>query len=326
MSKVVEFIDHVGMQRKEREKEGYQPSSEDRKRRAEIMAQIPADLGLTVEQLHGKLMINRSTWDRWRSMTSVPAQSKLEALLSIAEVAVEPEPAVSIAGFSPLEIISNSPWSYSQLRVMFGAYNWKSAIFRFTSPFSDSDTAVDMAIMAMRGCRIVYVKDDARDWAERFVANLLFSLGKKVTARVLANFCVIESESAWFSHDQNYGILDYHSRFEDRASSIGYIWRGDVDKTDQRGAIGAYSPVIAEDDLFSDLDRPGFHSAIELAYKVIDNRVKKGLVLNVTEDGAFVSIPVIQGKDLNVDYERIVIDISDRNGLKEKINHTSTRL
>ena len=93
----------------------------------------------------------------------------------------------------PLSLLSNSPFTWGQLRFVYSSYQWENAIFRFPDAFYDADTATEMALIASRGCSIIYVIPDAKKWGQKFIMSMVRALGRNAAARSLTRIAAIDT-------------------------------------------------------------------------------------------------------------------------------------
>lgn len=89
---VAQFIEHVRTQDQSRQRarsqrdETYKPSEGEKIERQRLMSQMLVTLEVTRNEMIGKLAIDKATWDRWRSMVTLPQRNHLEALMRMARV------------------------------------------------------------------------------------------------------------------------------------------------------------------------------------------------------------------------------------------------
>jgi hypothetical protein len=283
MAAVSRFVEHVDQQRTMREgKENEEPTPASEAivaERGRLMDEVVEAAGLTAKQIQTGLGVNRTTWERWRKMESIPNRTHLAHLQRLIEdhgSSLALRPSVQTLP-EPLMFLSASPRTYSQLRVLFshGDYHWKDAVFHFQKPFSDTLTVVDMASLALNGCQIVYMLkpsllsgDDKKGWLCSFVQNMVLSLSRKVSSRALASFCFVEiSDDEDKSLDQ-FGVLNFWSLNE--GARVGYFWEGNpTDKAeDYASQARKYTPTEASDERFDSLKQQ-YYDSLRKAFDTI---------------------------------------------------------
>jgi hypothetical protein len=209
---------------------------------------------------------------------------------------------------SPIEFLSGSPQTYSQLRVAFlhAAYGWKDAVFYFNTPFSDPQTVVDMATLALNGCKIVYLlgntllsKDPDNAWIDEFVTIMVRCLGPKTSSLVLAKFCFLElADDSELEEIGEFGILNFWSPHVEKR--VGYRWNGNASKSasDFSEKPNAYIPALAGDYKFDCLIGEGAYGpAVSAAFKAIDENTSFEVEQDVDpERGKFFKLPKINSK------------------------------
>lgn len=230
------LTDHIKAQMDTRATEGYKksirpPKSVSAERKA-IMDEVVKFIGLPLKELQVKLAVNRTTWERWERMESIPKRSHLDYLRRLMEDAEKKLTRAANQQFlpKPAEYISEDPRTYGQLRVLFfhRAYNWEDAIFHFQTPFQDAGYIVDLASLALNGCKVVYIMKASKlkptDWSDSFVKNMSAALGVRVANQVLAGLCILEVNDDEDSLPPDFGILNFESGKNDE--KVGYIWIG----------------------------------------------------------------------------------------------------
>lgn len=254
------------------------PESQIREREAIMDALIEAS-GFSAQQIQVGLGINRTTWERWRKMGSVPNRGHLDHLRRIIQErsGISDAPVSSPMLPGPLAFLSWSPRTYSQLRVAFlhRNYNWKDAVFHFKKPYEDDNSVVDMATLALNGCKIVYLLessqldgDEQTGWIYLFVQNMVSCLGRKTSSRALANFAFVELVENKKLEDE-FGVLNFRSTNGDER--VGYFWTGNTssDAIKMTKKAATYTVHEADDDRFEILKR-FYAKALDMAFKEID--------------------------------------------------------
>jgi len=253
-----------------------------------IMDDIVEALDLTPKLIQQRLVVNRTTWERWRKMDSIPNPSQLDRIRRL----VEDDGSSSVprpqALASPLDFLTASPCTFAQLRVLFShaAFHWNDAIFHFRKPFDDQNHVIDMASLALNGCRQVYIlkssllAENSEDhWAQKLVTNMVIGLGRQVAAQALANFCLVE-----ISEDEDrllaeFGVLNF--KYATETTSVGYFWFGNenFNSGDFIFKPDSYKVKPANDQSFEPL-RLQYGKTLDEAFKIINentpNNVGKG--------------------------------------------------
>lgn len=269
------FAAHVEAQEKSRKERGkdYEPSSEDRKYRDEVMQGLLAALEVSKAELQARLGIDRATWDRWRAMTSIPQRSHLEA---IARFAAQQEKSGSHVATRPRphEMLSARPRTLGRLRLVYSLFDWENAVFVFKSPWSDANTATEMALLALRGCNIVYITENTNCWRAEFAKSLVTVLGKNDAARALSNICVIEVMEGELDDFPEFGLGIFNFEARNPDDCVGYVWKGTKEKSSSESrpedsAHDIYDAFPSSDYLVSDL-REKFGSRLNRAFNRID--------------------------------------------------------
>jgi hypothetical protein len=281
------LADHVQRQRDNREKDrDYEPTDVEVAERRQLMDDIVDALELPPKEIQTKLDVNRTTWERWRTMESTPNSSHLDHLKRLLRDHDKPQ-AMDVGARSvpiPLAFLSATPRTSLRLSNLFtrAAYKWQDAVFHFTSPFDDDSTIGDMASLAGNGCRIVYIVSHQLDekkldrWPGAFVKRMMAGFGAKQTAETLASFCIVTVPETQFAAVGEFGVLNFTSGKEE--SRVGYHWRGDkkATKRPDSSMVNVYDAVAANDDSFSALKRQ-YNAVLCDAFELIDENVRKGV-------------------------------------------------
>jgi hypothetical protein len=283
------LTEHVERQRVTRETEGYKKSIRPSKaavaEREAIMDEIVEAAGLSASAIQVRLGVNRTTWERWRKMGSIPNRTHLDHLRRLIEdqgSASLPHPSMPTLP-SPLTFLSWTPRTYGQLRVLFSHadYHWKDAVFHFKSPFEDKMTGVDMASLALNGCRLVYIlkssylsNNSGTTWLNSFVEDMVSSLGRKVSSRALANFCLVEITDSDDESLREFGVLNFWSLNEE--DRVGYFWKGNqtAKAEDYTSDPDKYTPTEASDVHFDPLKQQ-YYAALQKAFDTIDSNTSR---------------------------------------------------
>ena len=215
--------------------------------RGQLMQDVLDALGLTKVQLQSMLMIDKATWDRWRSIKTIPSSSHLETLARFAQEAEQK--ASKQTRPSPYDMLALGPKTWGRLRLVYSYYAWDNAVFNFLEPFDDEPTATEMALLALRDCRLVYFMDKPEPWRTNFRKTLVKILGTSYAARALSQFCIITP--AVKDIPGEFGVFNYEAKaVKDRA---GYRWKWNGKGRPSDSTEGVYDPVLGEDELFLDL-------------------------------------------------------------------------
>lgn len=280
---VRELVAHVDAHERARQavQGKYEPSEEEKTKREACLQKVLDELGSSKAELQNKLGIDRSTWDRWRTMSSVPHRSYLEALNRYAE---EKEKDISRGGAkpAPLLMLSARPRTWGRLRLVYSLFAWQNAIFHFNKPFVDSETATEMALLSLRGCNIIYITKNPNDWANKFSSILQKVLGKTYAARALSRICVIETPNDFDDQLQEFGVFNFET--PDAADSVGYIWTGEKDAdrpSDVKSEV--YDPIPASDDNVIDL-KAIYNASVQEAMGIISKRDNGDFWSNLDHD------------------------------------------
>ena len=258
---------------KNNEKECYQ----------KLFDKILQKLGLKeAAALQKELKINRSTWDRWKTGSSLPTSKTLETLENLPEkLAGDPT-----KGFTEMELIKGDPCSFSRIRLLFGLRPWKRAIFYFKEAFNDKDRCIDVAILALKGCDIVYIFDNDENfdkWNKKFVENLNNELGAELTAPVLSQICVIKLDEELDYSRNGFGVLNY---FPDSKKHIGYNWQNEYGG--QYSTFDGHSDSLFMKAINSHLRKIGD------AFKEIEKRKTEKRKPNIESERIFVEMCILE--------------------------------
>lgn len=272
------FVAHVNEQERARQQAkgrgplgSYDPSPDDKARRDSLMQDLLTALGMTKAELQTRLGIDKATWDRWRAMSSIPHRSYLEAMFRFA-TQQEKNDHYEETRPRPHEMLNARPHTWGRLRLVYSLFPWKNAVFNFKKPYYDPTTATEMALLALRGCNIVYLMQNADDWRINFTDTLVSVLGKNYAARALSRICIIKVSEMLPNDMPEFGLFNYEAKDPD--DCVGYIWieQGQPGQRPQDNADNQYSAFPASDDLVNDL-RDKFWEPIEKAFREIDRRV-----------------------------------------------------
>lgn len=286
--KIKNLIREINAERKRRKQKN--PTEKQNNKTLNI-EKIPGYLDLTPERLQRKLEINRSTWDRWKAGTSLPTSKTLETLGNLPEKLAN-EKGDPIAKFTDMAIIKGDPCSFSRIRLLFSLRPWKRAIFYFRNAFTDNDRCIDVAILALKGCDIVYIFDnnnEFKEWHEDFVKSLNDELGAELTARVLSQICVIKLDKELDYSKSGFGVLNY---FRDSKDHIGYNWQ-DKDKQD-KDKTGEYSSFDGHSDSLFMKAVNSHLNEIENAFNIIEERKTENREPNIESNRIYVKMCIFE--------------------------------
>jgi len=227
----------------------YEPPEAEIQIRGQLMQEVLDSLDVTKGELQSWLMIDKATWDRWRSMKTVPGLPHLETLARFAQEAEQKDSEErEVARPVPFDMLATGARTWGRLRLVYSYYDWNNAVFNFLNPFPDEPTATEMALLALRGCRLVYFMDEPNKWKTDFSQTLVKILGKSYAARALSRFCII-SPAANIPFE--FGVFNYEARaMRDR---VGYRWIWKEEGRPSDSAQPVYEPVLGHDELFLDL-------------------------------------------------------------------------
>lgn len=293
---VRKFVDHVEAQEIARSA-GLKSSDDEafKVEREALVQGVLTALGLTGPQLQAKLAIGRATWDRWRYATTIPQRSHLEALLRFAaekETEVRQSPTELPP---PLRMLASSPFSWGRIKLVYTVYPWRNAVFKFSKPFVHEDTALEMLLLAFRGCQISYIMPGASSWCPKFVQIAKEAIGKTDTARALTKICIVDVSDAQAAIGLEYGLFNYGA--EDEDESAGYVWLGKQDSTSDKpppvSERDVYRPVGPRDDnVYGEL-REVYFKCLDKAFETIISREKLNFWSANDGDENLLKIPVI---------------------------------
>ncbi len=188
-----------------------------------ILQELLTALELNAAQIQSKLAIGRATWDRWRAATHIPRRSHLEALARFAAEKDAMEDSSSRRSLPPpLRLLSDEPYSWGQIKLMYTVYPWYNAVFKFKEPYIQEDTAFEMLLLAFRSCKLIYIMPCAQEWCANFIKNTRSTIGGRSLNRALKNICVIDIPEN-HTHGLEYGLFNYDA--EDEDDSVGYVWQ-----------------------------------------------------------------------------------------------------
>jgi hypothetical protein len=275
---VQEFSAHVHEQDRARQAakdsgQDFVPPEEQKRQREAIMQKLLAAFGLPKLELQAKLGIDRATWDRWRAMASVPHRSYLETLARLADKDDRPDDHIETRP-RPIDVLSLSPRTWGRLRLVYSLFQWESAVFRFRSPYLGEKMVADMALLALRGCSLVYLMANPADWISQYIANLLKVFGPETAARALSRICVMEIPAEDLKKEQ-FALFNHNAT--DTNFSVGYLWNSDSsdDKDQPAPSTPAdYTAVPVNDPTFYCLRRE-YADSLKQAFEVIQKRSPK---------------------------------------------------
>lgn len=312
------LILHIEEQQKERDSDpSYSPSRDQKQVRAKILQDIALALDTTAQELQVRLGVNPSTWDRWKNMISIPSPSYLESLKRYSKEKNRDEIKLENKDFgTPLQLLSGSPLTFGRIRLALSLYEWDNAVFHFDPPFCDDKMVVDIATLALKGCRIIYLTSDIENWPKKLIAIMALALGSKLTAKALCQICLIKTLPTNTEGPKSYGVLNYEAN--EHNLSVGYVWNlSDKGEQPSNTEDGAYTAYPANDDRFIEL-RLKYHSEINQAFEAINERLSfsEDHVAELDRESSSLSvlIPIISGDE--VDLETAKIDISKRSQLE----------
>lgn len=273
------FAAHIEKQERERQSckergEPYEPLPEERACRERLMQELLASLGLSKVELQSKLSIDRATWDRWRAMSSIPQRSHLDAITRFAAQHLRHSAdEVLYVTPRPHEMLSARPRTLGRLRLVYGFFEWKNAVFVFKNPWHDSTTATEMALLALRGCSLIYIMSDPDSWRNKFTNSLVSVLGKNDAARALSRICIVgvSPDELADAPNNGFGIFNFEATNPDDCT--GYVWNEHTKEADNTRPDDerddCYDAFPASDSLVSDL-REQFGARINKAFETIE--------------------------------------------------------
>lgn len=277
---VAAFVAHTSEQERQRQEhksrgEHYAPSFDDKARREALMHSLLDGLELSKAELLQRLSIDRATWDRWRHMTSIPQRAQLDALSRfVTQRADDASDEITLP--RAFQVLGTPPYTWGRLRLVFGLFKWNDAVFSFRTPFNDTGMATEMALLALKGCRLIYFMSDAANWRLTFADNLTKVLGKNDTARALSRVCIVQISNKASSSLPEFGVFNLES--EDPDKFVGYVWK-DTRPLDEQSRFkqpededdDLYEAFPATADLISDL-REQYSEELNTAFNELDKR------------------------------------------------------
>ena len=174
-------------------------------RRRQVFHDLLFALKLRRTDLVKRLNVNQSTWTRWLSGAASPddhhlAQVELIATGSPATEAVNRvvHRARDLGDSTRMEdldafVLLATNRTHARLRVFFNVIDWKNVILCFSDPWRDYHTVLNMAVLALRGCKVIYLLHsvDVPRFAAEFASKLYQMLGANDTARAMAGIAFI---------------------------------------------------------------------------------------------------------------------------------------
>lgn len=295
------FAAHILAQRNAKDSDAsYEPTPDEKGRRDSLMQDLLLALGLSKLELQARLSIDKATWDRWRAMSSIPQRSHLEAISRFAaqhdktsnHIATRPR---------PLEMLSARPRTLGRLRLVYSLFDWENAVFAFRNPWHDAKTATEMALLALRGCNIVYVMPAATEWRKKFADSLVSVLGKNDAARALSKVCIIDAKEDELTDLPEFGLGIFNFEAKNPDNCVGYVWKGSTESNDpsprpEDSEQDRYDAFPSSDYLVSDL-REKFGERLNQAFAQIEKSLLVDLwapILNHDTRTYLLEIPIIR--------------------------------
>ncbi len=209
----------------------YVAPAEEKQTRERLMQDMLAALGLSKFEFLSQLGIDRATWDRWRAMTNVPHRAYLDSLEKMARQRKdEPDDGERDPRSKAHDMLNASPNTWGRLRLVYSFGRWDNAVFAFKNAFSDPETVVEIALLALRGCSVVYIMTNADTWAGEFRKSTEKVLGKVYTARAFSKICIINTPVEVMAEHEPFGIFNYKTG--DPTWRVGYKWLGTKESRD----------------------------------------------------------------------------------------------
>jgi len=142
----------------------FAPTKAERDQRRKVMDRIEVALGLSVKSIASILEIDPSTWGKWKSHGASPRPLHIQRLRGIAAGEIRVAGSQGLAGHSTtaddepeaLTLLSRNR-THARLRLFFNAIKWDNAVLCFSKPWRHYHTVLDMAILALRGCHVIYL-------------------------------------------------------------------------------------------------------------------------------------------------------------------------
>jgi hypothetical protein len=286
------FSNHVASIASARSGNDSKPSENDRAERERLMQEMLSALGLTKPEFLNKLKIDKSTWDRWRSIYSVPHPAHLYALSRFAEQKGRAEASREESTQpSPTNMLLSDHKTWGRLRLVYSHYDWDNAVFNFQNPYKDPQTVLEMALLALKQCSMVYFKKNPAEWAQHFTGVLVNILGKTDAARALSKFCIIDEAF----EGTDFAIFNYEAKNENERA--GYIWKGGAGERPSDEAKDIYDVMGRGADVYNDLHEK-YNLIIQKAFSTIQERSPQDFWANPLQRDELLKIPIIKlGED-----------------------------
>jgi len=287
------LADHFAIQDRSRQKEKKggikrEPAPGDIQERERLMQQLLDASGLSKTALQAQLRIDKATWDRWRYMVTIPHRSHIDSLIRFAKEADQKKALQEDATKPrPLEMLLAGPKTWARLRLVYTYYNWNNAVFSFKAPYNDAETVTEMALLALKGCRIVYFKNEPTEWLDKFKAELVTILGATYAARALSRFCIIPKA---LTEMPEFGVFNYES--PDEQDRVGFQWKGKNPERKADSSEEVYDAVPGNSDLFIDLHSKYGH-LIHAAFTEINERLPDDFWSTNLDRQKLLEVPVI---------------------------------
>ena len=216
----------------------FETTDEDKATRKEILDAFTKAIGLTQEKIMTNLGLNRSTWTKWRSLDSSPRTEQLDSLEELAlgqnitlksSINDKAKDKAYLERFSnpiPAYILEGGTPNRARIKLFFWMFPWKNAVLRFDSPWTDDETLLEMALLALRPdrCGIVYMHENpSTEVIPSIAKGLVALLGAQDARRAIRRFAFVKLSKSIMVDHQQFSIWNFKI---DSPATCGYIFYG----------------------------------------------------------------------------------------------------
>jgi len=286
---IAAFTEHVAKLATSKNLEPHQePSEEDKAERDRLMQEVLDAFGLSKRALQTQLNIDKSTWDRWRAIKSVPQPSHLVALGRFARQKDSVDDEDGDREPRPLDMLLEGPKTWGRVRLVYSYYPWRNAVFNFRTPYKNLSVATDMARLALKRCSIVYCMEQAEDWSREFSKTFVNILGRTYAARALSQICIVKAELLGMPQ---FGVFNYEAESIDMR--VGYVWKGaDSVEPPKETDTDVYDGEPGNGDLFRELHER-YDGLIQRAFEKITKNTPDDFWISTLRTEELLEIPII---------------------------------
>ncbi len=237
----------------------------------EVVRSLPSALGLSRTELLARLIIDRATFDRWRTLVSLPHQPALDRLRSIAEQGrASRRFSANDDGFKFASVARHQPW---RLGVLLNGFSWDNVFLRL----GDGNATISdgllfcLTVLAFSKSSIVIIARDPTVLCNKLHQRLQDKLDKTQALLVSSKIGWVVEAITDERPTQRFCLLNYGS---DPSSNSACLLFEDNDRCVFEES---YMCVPPTDDVYAEIGRIYGTALTALLAKMDESRGTRGV-------------------------------------------------